>query len=154
MEVQTILWPTDLSRNSLKAARHVVSLADKYQARVVLMYVGTDLTAMTGAYSYPSAEHLRHFQEWELDQAKKQMEAICDQNLKACPFMSLKLVQGDPAAEILKAIQEEKADIVVLTAHGRGHDDLDQKSADFGSVARKIMAQSTVPVHLITPMAS
>lgn len=43
--VRTILWPTDLSRNSLKAAKHVVSLAEKYQAKIVMLYVGTDLTA-------------------------------------------------------------------------------------------------------------
>jgi hypothetical protein len=54
MEVQTILWPTDLSKNSLKAAAQVVSLAQKYQAKVVLMYVGTDLTSMDKSYGYPS----------------------------------------------------------------------------------------------------
>ena len=71
MEVQTILWPTDLSKNSLKAAENVVSLADKYKARVIMLYVGTDLTAMDQAYGYPSQEHLRHFQDWELQQGQK-----------------------------------------------------------------------------------
>jgi hypothetical protein len=33
--IQTILWPTDLSRNSLKSAKHVVSLAEKYQAKIL-----------------------------------------------------------------------------------------------------------------------
>ena len=41
--------------------------------------------------------------------------------------------------------------MVVLTSHGRGHDELDQKSADFGSVAKKVMANSPVPVHLVNP---
>ena len=154
MEVQTILWPTDLSKNSLKAAKHVVSLADKYQARVVMLYVGTDLTSMDKAYGYPSAQQLRHFQDWELEQAKKQMEGVCEKDLKACPLLQIKLVQGNPADEILKAIQAEKVDMVVLTSHGRGQDDLDKKSADFGSVARKILALSPVPVHLVNPLMS
>ena len=63
----------------------------------------------------------------------------------------MRLVQGDAATEILKAVKKEKADLVVLTSHGRGHDDLDQKSADFGSVAKKVMANSLVPVHLVNP---
>ena len=42
MEVRTILWPTDLSKNSIKAAKHVSSLAEKYQAKVILLYVGVD----------------------------------------------------------------------------------------------------------------
>jgi nucleotide-binding universal stress UspA family protein len=154
MEVKTILWPTDLSKNSLKAAKHVMSLADKYQARVVMMYVGTDLTAMDQAYGYPSQEHLRHFQDWEMDKAKKQMEGICEKDLKACPLLQIKLVQGEPAAEILKAIQEEKADLLVMTSHGKGYEAVDQKSAEFGSVARKVLAQSPISVHLVNPLTS
>ncbi len=151
MEVKTILWPTDLSRNSIKAAKHVESLAEKYQAKVILLYVGVDLMTHFGAYSYPSGDHLKHFQSWELQQARKQLEQVCEQNLKACPNIELRLVQGDAAAEILKMAKKEKADMIVMTSHGRGHDELDQKSADFGSVARKVMANSPVPVHLVNP---
>lgn len=152
MEVHTILWPTDLSKNSIKAAKHVESLAEKYQAKVVLLYVGVDLLSHFGAYSYPSPDHVKHFQDWELQHAKKELESVCDKELKACPKIELRLVQGkDPAAEILKAVKAEKADMVVLTSHGRGHDELDQKSADFGSVAKKVMANSPVPVHLVNP---
>jgi nucleotide-binding universal stress UspA family protein len=151
MEVHTILWPTDLSKNSIKAAKHVSSLALKYQAKVILMYVGVDLLSYFRAYGDPSKDQLEHFQSWELKQAKKHLEAVCEQELKACPNIEVKLVQGDAASEILKTIKEAKADMVVLTSHGRGQEDLDQKSADFGSVAKKILANSPVPVHLVNP---
>ena len=94
---------------------------------------------------------MEHFQGWELKQAKKHLETVCEQELKACPNIEVKLVQGDAASEILKTIKEAKADMVVLTSHGRGHDKLDQKSADFGSVAKKVLANSPVPVHLVNP---
>jgi len=55
------------------------------------------------------------------------------------------------AAEILKTVKKAKADMVVMTSHGRGHEELDQKSTDFGSVAKKVMANSPVPVHLVNP---
>ena len=151
MEVLTILWPTDLSKNSIKAAKHVSSLALKYQAKIILMYVGVDLLSYFRAYGDPSKDQLEHFQSWELKQAKKHLEGVCEQELKACPNIEVKLVQGDAASEILKAIKETKADMVVLTSHGRGQEDLDQKSADFGSVAKKILANSPVPVHLVNP---
>lgn len=154
MEVKTILWPTDLSKNSLKAAPQVVSLAQKYQARVILMYVGTDLTTLDQSYGYPSQEHLRHFQDWELSKAKKMLEDLCDKDLKACPMLQVKLVQGEPDREILKAIKEEQADLLVLTTHGKGHDNLDQRSVEFGSVARRVLAQSPIPVHLVNPLMS
>ena len=151
MEVRTILWPTDLSKNSIKAAKHVSSLAQKYQAKVILLFVGVDLLSYFRAYGDPSAEQLEHFQSWELKQAKKHLESVCQSELKACPNIEVKLVQGDAAAEILKVAKETKADMVVLTSHGRGHDELDEKSADFGSVAKKVMAHSPVPVHLVNP---
>ena len=72
--------------------------------------------------------------------------------MKACPNIEVKLVQGDaPASEILQMVKDAKADMVVLTSHGRGQENLDQKSADFGSVAKKVMANSPVPVHLVNP---
>lgn len=152
MEAHTILWPTDLSKNSLKAAKLVNSLAEKYQAKVVVVYVGVDLmNLLPYGGKYPSEEHLHHFQNWELDQAKKKLETVCDANLKACRLFNLKLVQGDPATEILKAIKDEKADMVVLSTHGRSADDLDAASAEFGSVARKVLAGSPVPVTMVNP---
>ena len=152
MEVKTILWPTDLSRNSIKAAKHVESLAEKYQAKVILLYVGVDPMTMFPAWgSYPSQEQMRHFQDYELKHAKKALEEVCAKELKACPNIEIKLVQGEASCEILKMAKEAKADMIVLTSHGRGHDELDQKSADFGSVAKKVLANSPVPVHLVNP---
>ncbi len=150
--IRTILWPTDLSKNSLTAAKHVVSLAEKYQAKIVMLYVGTDLTAFWGGYAHePGEHHLKHFQEWELKRAQDKMKTICETELKACPNLDIKLVQGDAATEILKAIKAENADLLVITTHGRGHDDVDQKSPVFGSVAEKVIRTSPVPVHLVNP---
>ena len=152
MEVRTILWPTDLSKNSIQAAPHVESLAQKYQAKVVLLYVGVDLMSHLMAYGEPNQEHLQNFQKWEMDHAKKKLESVCDKELKACPTLEVKLVQGDAATEILKAIKQEKADMVVITTHGHGAEQVDQISAEFGSVAKKIITNSPVPVHLVNPV--
>jgi len=150
--IRTILWPTDLSRNSLKSAKHVVSLAEKYQAKIIMLYVGTDLTCMFGGYAHePGEHHLQHFQEWELKQAKSKMQHLCETELKACPNIEIRLVQGDAAGEILKAVQAEKADLVVITTHGLSHDQMEKKSPLFGSVTEKVIRTSPVPVHLVNP---
>lgn len=150
--IRTILWPTDLSKNSLKSAKHVVSLAEKYQAKIIMLYVATDLTSMFGGYAHePGEHHLKHFQEWELKQAKSKMQHICETDLKACPNMEIRLVQGDAASEILQAVQTEKADLVVITTHGLSHDQMAKKSPLFGSVTEKVIRTSPVPVHLVNP---
>jgi|WetSurMetagenome_2_1015567.scaffolds.fasta_scaffold64239_2 nucleotide-binding universal stress UspA family protein len=152
MKVRTILWPTDLSKLSLKAAPHVNSLAEKYQAKVIVFYVGVDLmNLLPYGGKYPSQEHLTHFQSWEMDQAKKKLETMCAAELKACPMFELRLVQGDPANEILKAVKKEKADLVVLSSHGKSAEDLDAASPEFGSVALRVLKSSSVPVHLVNP---
>ncbi len=152
MKVRTILWPTDLSKLSLKAAPHVNSLAEKYQAKVIVFYVGVDLmNLLPYGGKYPSEEHLHHFQKWEKEQAKKKLETICETALKACPMFEIRLVEGEPATQILKAIKKEKADMVVLSSHGRSSEDLDAASPEFGSVALKVLTSAKVPVHLVNP---
>src|SRR4030066_550803 len=106
MEVRTIPWPTDLSKNSIKAAKHVSALALKDQAKVILLYVGVDLLSYFRAYGDPSKDQLEHFQSWELKQAKKHLEGVCEEELKPCPNIEVKLVQGDAASEIFKTIKE------------------------------------------------
>ena len=152
MEVRTILWPTDLSKSSLKAAPQVNSLAEKYQAKVIVMYVGVDLMNQLMSYGYPSEEQIQNFQKWEMEQARKKLETVCQEELKACPLFNVRMVQGDAATEILKGIQEEKADMVVLSTHGRSADDVDKASPEFGSVAKKVIANSPVPVTLVNPL--
>ena len=152
MKVRTILWPTDLSKLYLKAAPHVNSLAEKYQAKVIVFYVGVDLmNLLPYGGKYPSEEHLHHFQIWEIDQARKKLETMCEAELKACPMFEVRLVKGDPAAEILKAVKKEKADLVVLSSHGKTSEDLDAASPEFGSVALRVLKSSPVPVHLVNP---
>ncbi len=150
--IRTILWPTDLSKNSLKSAKHVVSLAEKYQAKIIMLYVATDLTSMFGGYAHePGEHHLQHFHEWEVKQAKSKMKHLCETELTACPNMEIRLVQGDAATEILKAVKTEKADLIVITTHGLSHDKMEEKSPLFGSVAEKVIRTSPVPVHLVNP---
>lgn len=150
MDINTILWPTDLSEASLKAGVHVVSLAQKYDAEVILMYVAVDLCQMHPAYgNYPSVEHLNNFRDWEVEKARKRLEQICAEQLNACPFLKIRLVMGEPAAEILKMVDTVNADMLVITS--RGHGLQDQTDPAFGHVAQKVVAAVTVPVHVVNP---
>ncbi len=79
------------------------------------------------------------------------MEKVCGEDLKACPMLEIKLVQGDPAEEILKAAEAEKADLIVITTHGRGYGVLDAKTPAFGSVVAKVIRGAKVPIHLVNP---
>jgi nucleotide-binding universal stress UspA family protein len=146
MEIKTILWPTDLSSNSLKAGAHVIALAQKYEAAVVLLYVAVDLCQMFPAYgNYPSVEHLNNFRDWELGKARKRLESLCEEELRSCPYLRLRLVSGEPADEILKMATTENADLIVLTNRGEG------RSSGFGHIAKAVIESAHVPVHVLNP---
>ncbi|HBK78250.1 MAG TPA: universal stress protein [Nitrospinae bacterium] len=52
------------------------------------------------------------------------------------------VVSGNPANEILRVAKREKADLVIMSTHGRSG----IPRAVMGSVAEKVIRQSTVPV--------
>ena len=68
------------------------------------------------------------FRSGSSKQASSKMQHLCETELKACPNMEIRLVQGDAASEILKAVKAEKADLVVITTHGLSHDKMEKKS--------------------------
>jgi nucleotide-binding universal stress UspA family protein len=63
--------------------------------------------------------------------------------LEGCPLYIKHIVIGDPANEILKFVDTEKVDMVVMASQGqKGH-------FSFGSVAEKVVKNSKVPVTTI-----
>jgi len=149
MNVKTILWPTDLSSNSLKAAKNVLSLSEKYEARIIVLYVAVDMCSYFPAYgNYPSPHVLQEFQGWEVEEAKKKLEDICDKELKACPHLTVRLVTGVAAKEIVKMAEKEKADMIVLSS--KGHGESGKTDYVLGGVAEAVVKTSPVSVHIVS----
>lgn len=140
MEIKKILWPTDLSGNAEKAQGVVDSLADRYQAEVQVLYVMEDPAIHEPWYGEFDREHIERIQSWERDKAGKRLEEVCNKALKGCPNLHKEIALGDPAEEILKAADREKADLVVMTTRGR------TGSFPFGSVTEKVVKNASVPV--------
>lgn len=145
MEINKILWPTDLSENAAIALPYVTSLSQKYQAEIHLLYVAQDLGIHEGWYGEFNAEHILKLRDWETKTAERRLEELCTNHLHGCPLYHRHIVVGDPANEILKTIDKEKVDLVVMASHGmRGH-------FPFGSVADRVVKNSPVPVLTINP---
>ncbi len=152
MDVKTILWPTDLSENSLKARDHVHELAMKHNAKIIVLYVGIDLKNYFPAYgNYPSIELYERFEAWEQEQAAERLRHVCEVKLAGCPDVRPEIVTGDPGMEILKAIQRHGADLVVMTSHGHGHGNREKESLHPGRTAEFVSRRSPVPVRLVNP---
>lgn len=145
IEIKKILFPLDLTENSSKILDYVLSVSEKYNSLVYLLHVVQDLNRWGKLYvPHPSMDKL---QREANEAAKKAMDTICENQLQSCPNFQKKIVSGDPAEEILKVIDSEDIDLLIMGTHGRKG----LEHVIFGSVAEKVVKRSPVPVLSINP---
>ena len=143
MEVTKILWPTDFSANADKALDYVTSLSEKYQTEVHVLYVIDELGYHEPWYGEFDQPRINKIHEWEKKKAQERLDHICEKYLQNCPLYIKHIAIGNPAQEILKLVEKEKVDMVVMATHGR------KGYFHFGSVAEKVLKNSPVPVVTI-----
>ncbi|MGD2125988.1 MAG: universal stress protein [Desulfobacteraceae bacterium] len=143
MEMKKILWPTDLSGSAEKALDYVTSLSEKFQTEVHVLYVIEELGYHEPWYGEFDRSHIDKIHDWERKTAQKRLDEVCEQHLQGCPLYIKHIAIGDPTQEILKLINQEKVDMVVMASHGR------KGNFRFGSVAEKVLKNSPVPVVTI-----
>ena len=145
LKIDKILFPSELREYSLKILPYVLSMSEKYNSTIYLLHVIDDISKWGGFYLPHISLDL--YQKEAMEAAEKFMDKICDDQMKGCPNFERKICSGDPATEILKTIDAEAIDLVVMGTHG--YKGLER--AIFGSVARKVVKNSPVPVLTIYP---
>ena len=140
MEMKKILWPTDFSENAESALPYVESLGEKYQTEVHVLYVIPELGEHEPWYGTFDRSHIDKIHEWEEKTARNRLDEVCDNHLQGCKLYIKHVALGDPAEIILKMVEEEKIDMVVMASHGR------KGIFHYGSVAEKVVKNSPVPV--------
>ncbi|MFZ7110681.1 MAG: universal stress protein [Desulfatiglandales bacterium] len=145
VEIRRILFPVDFTVNSSKILPYVLSLSEKYEAVIYLLHVIEDFAEWGGFY-IPHIP-IKRFHEEALKGAQKTLDEICEEQLQNCPGFQKRIVFGDPAPEILKSIESEGVDLVIMGTHG-------SKGLDhvfFGSAAETVVKKSPVPVLTVNP---
>jgi len=141
--IRKIVVPVDFSEASRRAARHAVEeLAPQLQAEVTfvtVLDVGDLRVAMNaGLHGFESDEDMRRqVREW-IEQQFETIESAGD-HVKATRDVR----RGLPEQELLEAIREHHADLVVMGAHGIS------RRTPMGSKAEFVLRNSRVPLLLI-----
>jgi nucleotide-binding universal stress UspA family protein len=143
MDVSKVLWPTDFSSSAEKALPYVTDLTQKYGAEIHVLYVIEDIAHHDSWYGEFNKSHVDKLMEWADKSAKKRLDQVCEKYLDSCPLYIKHIAVGDPAQEILKLIDKEEVDLVVMASHGS------KGNFRFGSVTEKVLKNSSVPVTTI-----
>jgi nucleotide-binding universal stress UspA family protein len=155
-EIKRILYATDLSENSCAALSWVLSLANKFGAKVVLFHTNGEISQMTdvGIASQLGDQRWQELKEKNkrdaIDIIKKQLQHVCDEAsgyIPSCPFLVEEIVvkRGYPVNKILCEAEDKNYDIVVMGTHPAGK----LHNALMGSTARRVLRRSRIPVFII-----
>jgi nucleotide-binding universal stress UspA family protein len=151
-QIKRILYATDLSKNSAYAFYFAIDVAQRSEARIILLHVVEPLPPIVRFYG-SSDEEKRYYQREknaDLEVIKKRLEEIC-QRLEKEGTSCLMLVSdmlvrvGHPVEEILKIANEEECDTIILGSHGKGL----LKQTFLGSVSHGVLHRSRKPVFVI-----
>ena len=143
--IKKILFPYDLSENAAKILPYALSISEAYNSTIFLLHVVHDLQKWGKVYiPHPSMDV---FQKEASGAAEKAMDRVCEEQLKSCPNLERRVVSGDPATEILKTIETEDIDLVIMGTHGRKG----LEHVILGSVAENVVKRSSVPVMTVNP---
>ncbi len=154
-QIKTILFATDLSKNSAYAFYYAVHMAKRDDAKIVILHAVEPHPQML--ISFEDFEHKVAKDRWE-ETVKKFKEQIQDISIKvdaqtgisSVNLVSKILIQlGRPVEEILKVVDEEGCDVIVLGTHSKGF--LEQTF--LGSVSQSLLQRTKKPV-LIVPLPS
>jgi len=137
---RSILLPTDGSHYSLNAGKCAIDIAKHYGSRLLIVYV----VPISAAYVLSLRGRMEQTEEL-FRQGERSVEAIkkmCDEG--HVPSEG-RVVEGDPALEILRLAEAENVDLVVVGARRKG------KAAAFtvGNVSDTILAEAPCPVMVV-----
>ena len=145
VEIKNILFPCDLRESSLKLVPYVASMSEKYNSTIYLLHVVEDISKWGGMY-IPHIP-LDLYQKEAMDAAEKVVAKIHREDLNSRPNFKSLVVTGKPDSEILNIIDSKAIDLVIMGTHG--YKGLER--AIFGSVARRVVRESSAPVLVINP---
>jgi nucleotide-binding universal stress UspA family protein len=142
--ISTILCAVDFSDFSPQVAEYAATLTRSFGARVLAIYVAPSLDQYAGFHIPPSS--IETFLGEIITGAEQTMDTFVNENFAGLNAQG-RVLTGHAAEQVIRAAEDEHADIIVMGTHGRrGFDRL-----LFGSVAEKVVKSAACPVLTVRP---
>ena len=155
-QINTILYPTDLSDTSNHAFGYAASLANRYDASIVILHVlkavtHSDVDLVTNVIGEKKWNEVLDRKKMEVvENIRKRLEDFCEQTrteMSGCPFLvkNIKVEIGNPVDAIVEAAAKDDVDMVIMGARGHGA----IAGTVIGSVSRRVVRRCKKPVLLV-----
>jgi nucleotide-binding universal stress UspA family protein len=141
-----ILVPTDGSENSIHAGRLAIRVAAAYRARVTLVYVVTEDSAIVGKIAAASSKTLEVTRRELEDKGHRYLDYLSRLAQERNVQFETAIRYGVPHNEIARLARERKADLIVIGrvgSHGL-------RGARIGSVAERVIEYAPCPVLVVS----
>jgi nucleotide-binding universal stress UspA family protein len=142
---KNILFPVDLSDTNEKIVPYVQVMADKFDATIHLLFVARVFDYFAGMY-VPSVS-ITSMQQSVIEGSEIKLSEFEEQHFSNHPATQASVLPGDASEVIIKYIESNNIDLIIMGTHGR-------KGLDkvlFGSVAERVVKTAPVPVMVINP---
>ncbi|MGZ4857006.1 MAG: universal stress protein [Methanobacteriaceae archaeon] len=118
-----ILLPTDGSKYAEKAAEHAIWIASKSGAEIIVLNV-IETSSLVGL---PAEDLIVRIREMLKEEGRRSLERISElvsesekeQQMKKDIKITLKTEEGSPADSIIKTVEKENVDLVVMGTSGK-----------------------------------
>jgi nucleotide-binding universal stress UspA family protein len=139
-DLRTILVTTDLSDTSTLAFEPAFTLARRFGATVVVVYVVEDqLPAYMDEFT---AVPIDTILEAQTQRARRELDAFLAERLPEDIEADRVIVHGVAHLEILRVADERGADLIAMATHGRGF----VSHALFGSTTERVVRKASCAV--------
>jgi len=140
LNFKVIIVPTDFSDRSLRALPYAVSLADRFDARLKIVYVN-EPTLQVSDVAWVGVDD-RAASEEHVEKARRTLEKIVLDQVPREVRVDAEVISGDPVDTVVEFARDSGADLIVMATHGRGG----LSHVLMGSVAEQIVRKAPCPV--------
>ena len=155
-DIKKILYCTKIGPNSAYIYRHAMALAEKFDAAITVLHVRETLSpeqeALIDGYIGPASIHdvVEQDEEAAYGRIREHLDGFCSRlgEENSCSGRIERIIVAEsqtPAEEIIRQSVAEKADVIVIGAHGRST----ILDAVLGSTTSRVIRRSAIPVFVV-----
>ena len=135
-----VLVAFDGSKEAELALDHAIAMAQVYRARLALVAV----VAPPPLLAWQAPGGMRGMHESEQTELEAALRRAADR-VPDDMSVTTRLLDGDPARELLRAARDGDHDVLIMGSRGRGR----MSAALLGSVSNRVMHDAQIPVIVI-----